>query len=198
MKRTVLACLLVAFALPVACGGGGQATNPPATPAPTDTGAASAAPVDTTAGAASAGNSATAAATTSAPPASSAPPGPPGPGDWANWSHDQKMAYMKSTVMGAEKTLFSGYDAKKYGDMKCNTCHGSGAADGSFKMPSADLPKLDATPDGFKKMAKGKNAKIFDFMMKQVEPQTAQLLGEQPYDPKTQAGFGCFNCHTKK
>ena len=41
-------------------------------------------------------------------------------------------------------------------------------------------------------------AKIFEFMMKQVEPQTAQLLGEQPYDMKTNTGFGCFNCHTKK
>ena len=72
-----------------------------------------------------------------------------------------------------------------------------GAADGSFKMPNPDLPKLDATPAGFKKLATDK-AKIFQFMMKQVEPQTAQLLGEQPYDMKTNTGFGCMNCHTKK
>ena len=103
---------------------------------------------------------------------------------------------MKSTVIGAEKTLFSGFDAK-YASMNCKTCHGAGAADGSFKMPNPDLPKLDATPAGFKKLQASKG-KIFDFMMKQVEPQTAQLLGEQPYDPKTNSGFGCFNCHTKK
>ena len=73
----------------------------------------------------------------------------------------------------------------------------SGASDGSFKMPSADLPKLDASPDGFKKLA-AKHPKVFDFMMKQVEPQMAQLLGEPAYDPATGKGFGCFDCHTKK
>ena len=39
---------------------------------------------------------------------------------------------------------------------------------------------------------------MFDFMMKQVEPTMALLVGEQPYDPKTKAGFSCFECHTKK
>jgi len=189
MNRTALACILVAFCLPAACGGGAPAANPPVAPVPTDTGAASAAPTDTStvAGAAPAASSA----------APAAPAGPPGPGDWDKWSHDQKLAYMKSTVMGAEKTLFGGFDSSKYGDMKCNMCHGPGAADGSFKMPNPALPKLDATPAGFKKLATDK-AKIFQFMMKQVEPQTAQLLGEQPFDPKTNTGFGCFNCHTKK
>ena len=189
MNRTALACILVAFCLPAACGGGAPAANPPVAPVPTDTGAASAAPTDTSTVA-----SAAPAASSAAP---AAPASPPGPGDWDKWSHDQKLAYMKSTVMGAEKTLFSGYDSGKYGDMKCNICHGPGAADGSFKMPNPALPKLDATPAGFKKLATDK-AKIFQFMMKQVEPQTAQLLGEQPFDPKTNTGFGCFNCHTKK
>jgi hypothetical protein len=35
-----------------------------------------------------------------------------------------------------------------------------------------------------------------DFMMKQVSPTTAALLGEQPFDMKTGQGFGCHNCHT--
>jgi hypothetical protein len=35
-------------------------------------------------------------------------------------------------------------------------------------------------------------------MAKQVVPTVAGLLGEQPYDPKTQQGFGCLECHTKK
>jgi hypothetical protein len=38
---------------------------------------------------------------------------------------------------------------------------------------------------------------MFDFMVKTVVPQTAALLGQQPYDPATKAGFGCFGCHTK-
>jgi hypothetical protein len=43
-----------------------------------------------------------------------------------------------------------------------------------------------------------KKGPIMDFMVKQVVPTVAQLVGEQPYDPKTQKGFGCFECHTKK
>ena len=196
MKRTALAFLLVALCAPAACGGGGQEAATPATP---PTAASSAAPVDT--GAAPAPSASTAstapAPSASAAPSAAAPSGPPGPGDWDKWSHEQKMAYMKSTVMGKEKDLFSAYDSGKYGGMNCKTCHGAGAADGSFKMPSADLPKLDATPEGFKKLAQ-KHPKVFEFMMKQVEPQTAALIGEQPFDMKTNTGFGCFNCHTKK
>ncbi len=38
--------------------------------------------------------------------------------------------------------------AAHFGDM-CKTGHGSGATEGSFKMPNADLPKLDPSPAGF-------------------------------------------------
>jgi hypothetical protein len=35
-----------------------------------------------------------------------------------------------------------------------------------------------------------------DFMLKQVSPTTASLLGKAPFDPKTGEGFGCHGCHT--
>ncbi len=197
MKLTALASLLALVAVPVvACGGGGPESAQPTTPAASAPAAVSAAPAETTAASAAPA----APAESVAPAASSAPApqaGPPGPGEWDKWSHDQKLAYMKSTVMGKEKALFSGYDSGKYGDMKCKTCHGAGAAEGKFKMPNPELPKLDLSPEGFKKLAK-KSPKMLDFMSKQVVPQTAALLGEQPYDPKTKIGFGCLECHTKK
>ncbi|HTQ42200.1 MAG TPA: hypothetical protein VMI75_05525 [Polyangiaceae bacterium] len=194
MKTTALACTLAAFALVAACGGGGEATPPPATPAPSATEAPSAAPsaaaTETAAPAASAAPSASAAPATAAPPA-------PGPGDWDKWSHEQKLAWMKAAVMPKMKDLFSSFDSAKYGDMKCKTCHGHGAEDGSFKMPNPDLPKLPKTPDGFKKLAKDKG-KIMQFMKEQVLPTMAGLVGEQPYDPKANSGFGCMECHTQK
>ncbi len=64
-------------------------------------------------------------------------------------------------------------------------------------MPNPALPKLDITPAGFKAL-KAKKPTVVDFMIKHVEETTAELIGEQPFDPKTMAGFGCFNCHTKK
>ncbi len=103
---------------------------------------------------------------------------------------------MKSTVMPKMGDLFKGFDAKRFTDMKCKTCHGAGAEDGSFKMPNPDLPKLDIK--GGLKTEKAKHPKTLEFMSKQVVPQMAGLLGEQPFDMKTMKGFGCGGCHTTK
>ncbi len=92
--------------------------------------------------------------------------------------------------------LFHDFDPKTYAEPKCVLCHGSAAKSGNFKMPNPELPKLNVA-DGMKGDQK-RNPKIFEFMMKQVEPQMAALLGEPPYDPKTKQGFGCFDCHTMK
>jgi hypothetical protein len=174
-----------------ACGGGGQEAMPPAAaPPPSEAPAASSA-----APAASAPPAESAAPAASAAPAPSA--GPPGPGDWDKWSHDQKLEYMKAAVMPKMGGLFHDFDAKRYAEPKCVLCHGSGAKDGSFKMPNPELPKLDLTPAGMKALH-AKKAAVVEFMAKQVVPTTAGLLGEQPYDPKTQQGFGCLECHTKK
>ncbi len=174
------------------CGGGQaepmQPANPPAaSEAPAASSAPAAAPPAPAASEAPA-------ASASAAPASS---GPPGPGEWDTWSHDQKMAYMKAAVMPKMGGLFHDFDTKRYAEPRCSLCHGSGAKDGSFKMPNPELPKLDFSPAGFKAMH-AKSAAMVEFMGKQVVPAMAQLQGEPPYDPKTQKGFGCLECHTKK
>jgi hypothetical protein len=174
MTHRPIACVLAPFVLLVACGGGGGETPPPATPP------APAAP-----------------ASPAAAPSASAAATQPGPGDWDKWTHEQKLAWMKAGVMPKMHDLFAGFDATRYGAANCKTCHGKGAADGTFTMPNVDLPKLDPTPAGFADLAKTK-AKVFDFMMKQVVPTMASLVGEPPYDMKTNSGFGCFECHTKK
>jgi hypothetical protein len=104
---------------------------------------------------------------------------------------------MKSAVMPKMGALFHDFDAKTFAEPKCGLCHGPGAKEGNFKMPNASLPKLPASPEGFKKL-KEKKPEVFEFMAQKVEPQTAALLGEEPFDMKTQKGFGCFDCHTKK
>jgi hypothetical protein len=198
MNHRALACTVALFALSAACGGeqppAAQPTNPPpsasASAAPTEAPAPSAAPSAPTAPVASAAPAASA----SAAPAG---PTPPGPGEWDKWSKDQKLEYMKVAVMPKMGALFHEYDATKYAETRCVLCHGSGAKTGGFKMPNPDLPKLPAAPAEFKKLH-DKFPKMFEFMMQKVEPQMAALLGEEPYDPKTQKGFGCFDCHTMK
>ena len=134
-------------------------------------------------------------------PTSTAPSGAaataPGPGDWDKWSHEQKLQWMKVGVMPKMKQVFQAFDAAKYGSIGCATCHGAGAKDGTFKMPNPDLPKLPANPADFPAFT-AKHPQMSEFMMKQVTPTMAGLVGEPEYDPKTGQGFGCMECHTKQ
>jgi hypothetical protein len=194
MLRT--ACLVSVLALSAACGG-----EPPPPASPPSSGPPAEAAVDAGPGeapAAAAGPDAGATASTAAAAADAGPSGgPPGPGQWDSWSFDQKKEYMKSAVLPKMGALFHDYDAKRFAAAKCTLCHGASAKDGTFRMPNPALPKLPGTPEGFKKLH-DQHPKAVDFMAKEVVPTMAGLVGEAPYDPKTQQGFGCFECHTKK
>jgi hypothetical protein len=173
---TRAAWLLVPVAYVLACASNQSA--PPEAPAP-------AAP------------SASAAPAAPAPSESAAAVAAPttGPINWDSMSKQQRGAYMKEVVMPKMKEVFVAFDAKKYGDMKCNTCHGSGATNGSFAMPNPELPKLPSDMSKFKEWA-AKKPQMTEFMLKHVKPEMAKLLNEPEYDPATKKGFGCGECHT--
>ena len=109
-------------------------------------------------------------------------------------SHDEDRLSAETTdaeeasVVDAEVV-----DAEEFGEMNCKTCHGPGAEDKSFEMPNPDIMPLD-----FSKMDQldEEHKKVADWMHEVVVPKMADLLGEQPYDPATQQGFGCLGCHT--
>jgi hypothetical protein len=201
MKRLAILAIVVAPLVAAACGGGQPEAAAPANAASASAPAASAAASAPAAAASSAAPAESSAAGpvagASAPPAEEAIPGAPQEGEWDKWSHDQKLAYMKNTVMPKLGAEFHDFDAKKFAEPRCTLCHGSSAKKGNFKMPNAELPKLDITPDGFKAL-KEKKPEMVDFMIKKVEHDTARLIGEKPFDPQTKSGFGCLNCHTAK
>jgi hypothetical protein len=196
---TSIAYAIAVFALLGACGGEQPAAVPPANTLPP---ADAAVPSSNQAPSASAGPAAPAAAAPDAAAPSgeataAGPPPPPGPGEWDKWSKDEKRDYMKAAVMPKMGALFHDFDSKKYEQTKCVLCHGSGAKNGTFKMPNSELPKLPTAPADFMKVRE-KSPKMFDFMAQEVVPTMAALVGEKPFDPKTKTGFGCFECHTKK
>jgi hypothetical protein len=111
-------------------------------------------------------------------------------------NHEQRAAFMKQTVVPTMKPLFQEYDAKRFGEFNCKTCHGAGVADGSFKMPNPALPVLPSM-DKFGAFAKDpKNQAALNFMAGKVKPTMAKLLQMSEFDPKTNQGeFGCTACH---
>lgn len=170
-----LSCLLPILA---ACGG-------PQPPAPAE--APSAAPdAPPAAEPAPAPADAPAAETPAAPPAAKVA--------WKDMNKDQRIEHMKNVVLPKMKESFAAFDAKEFGAMNCATCHGEGAKEGSFKMPNPKLPKLSMA-GGFKKHM-DKEPAATKFMMEKVVPDMAGLLDTQPFDPKTNQGFACGNCHT--
>jgi hypothetical protein len=109
-------------------------------------------------------------------------------------SEVQQKAFMQKVVLPRMTEVFQTFDKEHFKEVTCVTCHGERAKQGDFHMPNADLPKLNPA----KQFAehKKKSAKMLEFMMTKVTPEMVTLLKKQPFDPKTQQGFGCFACHT--
>ena len=106
-------------------------------------------------------------------------------------SAPEKMKHMKTVVAPHMAKVFQEASAEEYANFGCANCHGPGAKEGNFEMPSAALPALN-------KEEMDEHPEVTKFMAERVVPEMAKLLGEEPYNPETQKGFGCFDCHTKK
>ena len=114
---------------------------------------------------------------------------------WPDMNDDQKAEYMRQKVLPNMESLFKEIDPEEFAQFTCDTCHGEGAEDkGELHMPNPQLPKLD--PAGGFAADKEKHPKMTEAMMQRVVPTMAVLLNTQPYNPATQKGFGCFDCHT--
>ena len=107
--------------------------------------------------------------------------------------HKEQMQLMQSVVVPEMTTVFQSHDAEYFAEVTCVTCHGPGAGKGEFAMPSAALPKLPAK--GAFDALKANDAKTMEFMANEVVPKMASILGEEPFNPSTGAGFGCYDCH---
>ncbi len=114
--------------------------------------------------------------------------------NWEAMTHEQRMDYMKKTVVPTMKPLFQQFDAKHNATFNCKTCHGKDPKASKFKMPNSDLPKLD-----FAALKAGKQKPaIAKWMGEVVKPQMAKLMHVAEYSESNPKGFGCLECHMEK
>jgi hypothetical protein len=109
----------------------------------------------------------------------------------------QREQYMKDVVMPRAKEAFVAFDPK-YQSMDCRTCHGDGAADGSFEMPNPKIKPLPNTEEAFMAwVSKDANAgRYAQFMATKLQPLMGELLQVAVFDPQTKSGeFSCSSCH---
>jgi hypothetical protein len=119
-----------------------------------------------------------------------APAGESAPGAWSDsMSTNEKAAFMKAKVMPVMSKVFKEFNATEYANFSCKTCHGA-----TMKPKPVDaLPELHL--EGGKMLEAEKHPEVAKFMHEKVVPAMAELFGKQPYDPKTNQGFGCAGCH---
>lgn len=114
--------------------------------------------------------------------------------DFDKLSKDDKVKFMKQKVMPTMKPLFQKFDPKEFAKVTCKTCHGKDPQGSKYKMPTADLPKLD-----FDAIKAGKeDPKVVEFMSKVVKPEMAKLLAKPEMTETVHNGFGCLDCHQMK
>jgi cytochrome c553 len=122
----------------------------------------------------------------------------PEPTAYKDMSFDQRAAFMTKVVLPEMQETFVAFDAK-FESMSCATCHGAGATDGTYAMPSPEIAPLPPEEEFAEYMMDPEHAKWGQFMLDEVWPQMAKLLQVPVYDPATHTdGFSCANCHTVK
>lgn len=122
---------------------------------------------------------------------------PPQPTVYAQMSFGERAAFMTEVVLPRMTETFAAFDPK-YANMSCTTCHGKGATDGTYAMPSPQIPPLPSSEEAFFEYMKDpEHARWSQFMIGEVWPKMASLLNLEKFDPTSHLdGFSCSNCHT--
>jgi len=119
-------------------------------------------------------------------------PGAPGVA-WKDKTFKQRQEYMGIVVLPGMKKTFQAHDGAAFGTFKCQTCHGNDMQAKNFEMPNESIYPLNAKDplEG----AMDYDAKITKFMVDEVTPQMAEMLGEKAMGKDPAGTFGCLRCH---
>ncbi len=96
--------------------------------------------------------------------------------DFDKLSHEEQVDFMKKQVVPTMRPLFQAFDAKKYANFGCKTCHGKNAKENKFKMPTAG-PCRSSTSSGAQGGQAGSEGRRVDGQVV-VKPEMAKLFQE--------------------
>jgi len=122
-------------------------------------------------------------------------PGPDRP--WAELDQQARAHHMSRHVVPAMSELFLAYDAERFGELGCPTCHGADARERHYAMPNPSLPVLYPTGSVGQHRTVAQFPDGVRFMYNEVMPAMRQLVGAPEYDESTHEGFTCFGCHVR-
>jgi hypothetical protein len=113
----------------------------------------------------------------------------PAANGWAAMDRDARLTYMGTEVLPKMKDAFKqrGFDT-----FKCANCHGADYKEVDFKMPN-DLTPLNA--DNPIQSGMDLDEEMTKFMVSEVLPQMAEMLGAQTDVTTGKGEFGCLSCH---
>jgi hypothetical protein len=118
---------------------------------------------------------------------------------WKDMNGGQRYVYMATVVAPRMKEIFQRFDPVRFERFDCTTCHGNQPEAVAFKMPVAAVHPLPATEAAFEaKLAAEPSWPAWTtFMLEEVEPPMAEMLGQPLWNPATPEapGFSCQACH---
>ena len=91
----------------------------------------------------------------------------------------QRIQFMNERVVPELAPLFRAFDARRFADFGCATCHGD---DRTYAMPNPALPPLHADRARH-------DARTVAWMTDVIRPTMARLLGDDSLD--------CMRCHVR-
>lgn len=120
-------------------------------------------------------------------------PTPPAP--WEQMDGPARGRYMSQAIVPYFRELFVEYDAERYADFGCQTCHGASGAAQGFAMPNPDLLALHPSGSPEQQQMVQEHPRMVRFMFNHVVPPMRTALGMPEYDAETGEGFSCYTCH---
>ena len=107
---------------------------------------------------------------------------------WTAMTHAERANHMAVVVSPRMSAVFKDFDAERFADFSCATCHGPRASDRSFAMPNPNLPRLDER--FFYAEHRENTPRMFDFML-EMEAELAKTMGVT----YARGSLRCTTCH---